>query len=67
MSDDARYFLDQDSSGHWYVVEEAHRDAWSAWRDLPEDDELGWNAPECARAVGGNPNLITFESPKGMA
>lgn len=56
-----RYFLDQDNSSHWYVIEASHRTEWDAWCNLPEDDERGWDAPEFAHAVGGAPNQIEFD------
>ena len=57
------YFLDQDNSCHWYLVEAAHRAEWDAWRDLPEEDENCWNTPPYAKALGGGPSQLLFEHP----
>ena len=59
-----RFFLGQDSSSHWYIVPVSRTEDWLAWRDLDEDDERAWTAPDYARAVGGSPFLVTFADPK---
>lgn len=60
-----RFFLDQDNSFHWYLVEEKHRTDWNKWRDLPDDDEAGWNTPPFAKRLDGGASEITFTDPKG--
>jgi len=65
MSDtaDVRYFLDRDSSSHWYIVRADKRAEWDAWCNIPEDDELGWTPPEFARPINGSPSAVTFSRP----
>ena len=58
-----RYFLDQDSDAHWFVVPCENEKQWDEWVNLPEGDERGWHAPSFARAVGGSPRLVTFNNP----
>jgi hypothetical protein len=62
-----RFFLDQDSSCHWYLIPEARRREWEEWADLPEDDERSWREPEWARALGGGVQSVTFTDPKDEA
>lgn len=64
MSDTTRFFLDQDNSMHWYLVPESRRAEWSAWTNLPEDDEASWDAPEWARRLSGSPCWVTFTNPE---
>lgn len=59
-----RFFLGQDSSGHWYVVPQDHRDDWDGWCALDEDDEAAWEAPAWAKPIGGSPSMITFCDPQ---
>lgn len=59
-----RFFLDSDDSGHWYVVPLDKQEEWSVWRNIPEDDERSWNAPEWAERVNGSPNRISFTNPR---
>jgi hypothetical protein len=59
-----RYFLDQDSSGHWYIVPVDDLDAWEEWTMLSEDDEQSWDPPPFAQRVGGAHTLVTFTDPK---
>lgn len=58
-----RYFLDQDDSGHWYLVEEEHRDQWNTWLNLDED-ERSWDVPHYAEELGHAPSLISFVDPQ---
>ena len=58
-----RYFLDQDNSSHWYLVQEDKREEWTAWLDLPFDDPKGWDAPDFAKPIDGFWN-ITFTDPQ---
>ncbi len=58
-----RFFLDQDQSGHWYLVPEPLREEWTRWTALSEDDEASWTPPEGAHALGGSPSCITFTDP----
>jgi len=59
-----RYFADRDNSGHWYVVEENHRQEWGDWKALDEDDPASWNVPDCAYRLNGSINQLTFASPQ---
>lgn len=56
-----KYFLDQDDSGHWYLVESAHRADWESWLELDEDDKVSWDPPEFAIRIGGGPQQIDFD------
>lgn len=58
-----RYFLGRDNSAHWYIVQADKRADWEAWLNIPEDDELSWVPPGCARAIGGDPSSVTFSNP----
>lgn len=58
-----RYFFDQDSSGHWYMVESFHRYAWQKWRDLDQDLEEAWEAPSFAQRIDGYPESYDVENP----
>jgi hypothetical protein len=59
----ARYFLDRDDSGHWYLVEAAKRPEWGVWSAREADDELGWAVPPFAERLNGSPSLVTFANP----
>lgn len=58
-----KFFLDQDSNGHWHLVLASHREAWDSWNNLEEDNEEAWEAPSFARRIDGHPNAIEFENP----
>lgn len=58
-----RYFLDQDSSCHWYLVPAAKRAEWDKWSSLPDDDEASWDEPKYAKRLGGGPQFVTFTDP----
>jgi hypothetical protein len=58
-----RFFLSQDSACHWYLVPVGRRAEWEEWCDLDEDDERGWDPPDFARRLAGNPSGVTFENP----
>lgn len=58
-----RYFLDQDSSCHWYIVPEQHRQEWQKWRELDEDNEDAWESPKYAKILDGYPSAVTFTNP----
>lgn len=58
-----RYFLDQDNSMHWYLVEADHGAEWDAWTSLPDDDPAGWACPGYAERLDGGPSRVTFENP----
>lgn len=60
-----RYFLDTDNDSHWYVIPVARRSEWSAFLDIPEDDERSWEVPTWARPVGGSPSQVSFTEPEG--
>jgi hypothetical protein len=61
-----RYFLDQDNSYHWYIVDEARRDDWERWINMDEEDEGADVCPSFARMLGYGPNAVTFEAPRGL-
>lgn len=54
------YFLDQDDSCHWYIVQESHRTDWEAWKEQEEDE----NIPEYATFLGCSPNNVVFDNYK---
>lgn len=58
-----KFFFDQDSSCHWYIVESAHRTEWQKWRDLDEDLEEAWTHPPFAKPIDGYPTRYDFENP----
>jgi hypothetical protein len=62
-----RYFFDQDSSSHWYMVPESIRDVWTKWRDLDPDLEEAWEAPKGAIQLDGFPGTISFENPSNLS
>jgi len=59
-----RYFLDEDNSGHWCIVEADHRAEWEAWISLDASDERAWTTPDFARGIDG-PSRVTFAVPEG--
>ena len=59
-----RWFLDQDSDAHWYLVPAERRMDWDG-RDLPEEDEYSWEVPSWAIRIGGAPSQVTFTDPAG--
>lgn len=52
-----RFFLDRDSSAHWYLVAADHRQDWIAWCD----DEEAWDVPDWAHRLKGGPEAVEFE------
>lgn len=58
-----KYFLDQDQSSHWYLVDNHFREQWNTFKNLDEDNPLCWNTPEYASMIGCHPNKIIFENP----
>lgn len=60
-----RYFLDQDQSFHWYIVDASRRREWEAWVNLSEDDPKAWNVPDFAEALSGGCSHVEFENPSG--
>ena len=56
------YFLDQDNSSHWYLVEAYKRAEWEEWLNLDEDDPKSWEAPSFAKGID-SPSTVTFEQP----
>lgn len=58
-----RYFLDQDQSSHWHLVEERRRQEWNEWCELDLEDEKAWDCPTFARPIGSCPSLVSFENP----
>jgi hypothetical protein len=58
-----KFFLCQDDDGHWYLVDNAIRDQWFAWLDIPGDDERSWKVPAGAERLDGAPNMIVFTNP----
>ena len=59
-----KYFLDTDSSAHWYVIPWDRREEWELWAQLEDDDERAWTPPEWAKAVNGSPSGVVFENPQ---
>lgn len=59
-----RFFFDQDSSCHWYLVEASHRQEWEIWRDLDGNDPASWKTPPFAQRIDGDISQIEFEAPK---
>ena len=64
QSEQARYFLDQDQSSHWYIVPLDRQEEWREWCNLDEDDEAAWDEPDYVQRIGGSPALVTFENPR---
>lgn len=63
------YILVKDNDCHNYVIPREKAMDWDAWREVPEPDlnlpeeetdYTAWNVPEYAKAVGGSPDLVTF-------
>lgn len=61
--DSNRFFLDQDESCHWYLVDADYRTEWDAWTSLDSDNEESWNPPHYAEMLGGHPNQVEFINP----
>lgn len=53
-----RYLLDNDDDGHWYLVPEQDKDAFTAW--IYE----GASEPDSVIRLAGHPNNVTFEAPQ---
>ena len=58
-----RFFLDMDSSFHWYLVPVCRRAEWEAWNALDDDNEAGWVAPDYANRLNGSVSRVTFTDP----
>lgn len=56
-----KYFLDQDHSCHWYLVEASRRKDWDEWLEIDEEDPASWETPEFATRVNGTQSSIEFE------
>jgi hypothetical protein len=54
------YFLSQDNDAHWYLVDNAIRNRWFAWLDIPNDDVRSWEVPEGAERLNGPTSMIIF-------
>lgn len=61
-----RFFLSNDNDGHLYLIPADKREAFEEWREIPEDDEAAWEAPEFARRVDGDVSSITFCLPRSI-
>lgn len=59
-----RYFLDQDNSGHLYLVDASKRVEWDAWLGLDEDLVESWEAPAFAKRWPQHLSRLEFTSPK---
>lgn len=59
------YFLDQDSSCHWYIIPVDKREEWNEWSNINEDDPRAWDAPEWAKMLGGGISQVEFLLPEG--
>ena len=55
-----QYFLSRDNDAHWYLVDNAIRDQWFAWLDIPSDDERSWKVPAGAERLDGGPEMVVF-------
>lgn len=62
-----RYFFDQDSSSHWFMVPESIRETWEAWRYLDDSLQEAWTPPDGAIPLGSYPNGISFENPSNLS
>jgi hypothetical protein len=61
MSDDTdRLFLDQDDSGHWYLVSAHKRKEWNDWLNMDQADPDSWTVPSFATKICGSPSRVTF-------
>lgn len=54
--------MDQDDSGHNYVIAASNRKEWEAWLGLDENDEASWEVPDFAEAIDGI-SEVEFENP----
>ena len=52
-----RYLIDNDDDGHWYLMAESDKEAFS--RFVYEDGD----EPESLVRLAGHPNNVTFEAP----
>jgi hypothetical protein len=52
-----RYLIDNDDDGHWYLVSEQDKQAFTAW--IYE----GAEEPGSVVRLAGHPNNVTFEAP----
>ncbi len=59
-----RYFLSSDDDGHDYLIPESKRKEWTAFRNIPSDDELSWDVPDFVINLGMSLELVTFENVK---
>lgn len=57
------YFLAQDGSGHWYLVDASRRKDWETWTAIPDDQPAAWTPPPFASALGGSPSIVEFKNP----
>lgn len=59
------YFLDQDDSCHWYIVESNHREDWENWLAAIYSEDQDWDdpIPDFAHRIGGSPSIVEFHSP----
>ena len=56
------YFLAQDQSFHWFIVDAQYEKEWDEWRELDEDDERSWEAPDFAEMLGMAPSKVKFKN-----
>lgn len=57
----ARYVLNDDDDGHWYVIPADKKDEFEQWSCGGYETEP---QPEWAWQVGGHPNNVTFSQPE---
>ena len=62
-----RSFIDQDSSGHWYLVDADKRAEWSRWYQLDDDDPMAWDVPSYAKRLTRGPHRVTFTNAEESA
>jgi hypothetical protein len=60
----AKFFLDSDDSGHWYIIPAKKEKEWQKFIDSNEDDEGSWDTPVWAKPVNGHPSQVLFENPE---
>ncbi|MET0417268.1 MAG: hypothetical protein ABW022_14750 [Actinoplanes sp.] len=60
MTTPARYLLDSDDDGHWYLIPEMEHPAFGDWVQTEGADPM----PAGVIPLGSHPNTVTFENPE---
>ena len=55
------YFLDNDDSGHWYIVPLEKLSEWNEWVETESEDSL---APDYVKKLGCHPRYLAFQAPR---